>query len=181
MGVWGEVQEGFEGVDGSEVAERKDVGSLKDEDQVDVDGPVADPFEGGQTGADFVVGELFEGWQIQFTALQRLGEVTGVGSLLPAEITGFQFFVGQLQQSLRGDLSEPFAEFVEGCQGRSEGDLLFEDDVYQGLEGIGAVPHGRVAVGMDDSGQVRIGSGQRVADIPEVVGGEVMDLGRHCI
>ena len=55
MGVWGEVQEGFEGVDGSEVAEGEDICALKDENEVDVDGPVADPFEGGERGANFFV------------------------------------------------------------------------------------------------------------------------------
>jgi hypothetical protein len=44
--------------------------------------------------------------------------------------------------------------------------------MYQGLEGIGAIPHGRVSVGPDNGMQLGIAGCQLIAEGLEVMGGE---------
>lgn len=160
-GARGETLQLLHGDHQCEVSGGPRVGPSERAQQVDVRRPRADSFHLQQLRLHRHVVQLAECFEIEFAAGDRTREVSAVGGLLATEARASEFGVVEFEETCgrergRGEREET----LESGVGRSERNLLFQDDVDEGGEIRRAKPLGRLAVLRQKTREVRVARGQ---------------------
>ena len=144
------------GDDQRPVADGPHVCPAQGHEQVDVRGPGADAFEGGEGGLGFGIGQVRHAVQVQFPGQDGVGQEAGVADLLAAKTNPAQGFVVQGQEALGRERVRFDLQPIQGGLGRGQGDLLFQDNVDQGDEARFTGPKGGRAEAVHHPGQIRV-------------------------
>ena len=140
----------------AQIADGPDIRSPQRHQQINIHRPIADAFEPFERGADGGVFLFVQAVQIKFAFEQGPGERANVLRLLAAETDGFERDVVQREKGFRLNADERGLQAIKGGFGRSERDLLFEDDMNQRGKTRFTRPERRRAETGDNRGQIGI-------------------------
>jgi hypothetical protein len=143
-----------------EIAARPDVRSPENHQEVNVRSPTADAFDLLELRFHRFILHRSERVKFQSAFDDRLGKVTAVTGLLPAEAASLERCVVELQKAARCQRPCEFYQTVMSRPRRGKRHLLFEDDVNERREAGLASPKRRRAESLHDSTQVGVSPAQ---------------------
>ncbi len=130
----------------SDVAAGYDVRPQHCHQQINIARPFADAFQLDEFGFDRGIGQTVQGVEVDVLIEHSLGQMTGVGGLLPAESDRFQIGVVDRQYPFRRYLAKVGREFIKTRLCRGQRNLLLKDDLKKGRIPRRPCPKRRCAV-----------------------------------